>query len=620
MAKKINLIESFQGASVEVLLTESLSGTIRVRHKVLLLDVETGNGRVYPKSVVERAVKEARESMDKHELLCTVSGHPVEVFCEPDKASHYIIDSWIEDGYLWAESVVMGDTPEGAKLLGLIKNGACIGVSVRGVGSVTANRVTEYTYYGFDYVGTPSTGLRVMPDIVEDESIRESCTDRVTSYIKENNLVPAGRVTNNKGKNRMANVTYADFQATLKECMDMVSASKGMPDIAARIAMAEARVNSCLSGLDYNSAPFGQLSISESLSKWQSIKEASSVVNTSAEDRATSFEPSVGGQTEPVENKNSAAMKASAKEAADAVEDASEQVRKLQDELADAKSMNESLRNTVARVNAIALRESSKIQSMNALYKTQAKQLKEARKLLKEAAGQINESKNALVESTKRGAKLTEGLIQVRRDSMSLMGRLKKVQESAKSAKLGGLGAARRRKKIAEARSKNDNYDAWQFAREMMGDDAFIGETFNMFNEDQLEAFLLALGREYFADGDETEAEFNALMSESQKRSPVQARRLGGNKAPTKSRLTNLLSENTKLKTKIGKLQEDYEDMDRVAKELEKRIDNESPLEYEATNVAVALELALEESVTDNHSLKAQVRQLKEELRKANAK
>jgi hypothetical protein len=510
MVAKQTLIESLQDASITMLLTEGLAGTIRVRHKVLLLDVETGNGRVYPSKVVEKAIEEAQEMMKNHELLCTFSGHPPEVFPEPNIASHYIVDSWIEDGYLWAESVVMGDTKEGANLLGAIKNGASIGVSVRGVGSVTANRVTEYTYYGFDYVGTPSTGLRVAPDIIDDSSLRESGKCETTlSYIKENSLM---YTKNTKRGNHMANVTYEDFKQIINECVQLVESSKGAPDMAGRVQLAESKVQKALSLLDSSTAPFGEFSVSSELQKWSAIKESSVVSGNDA--KATSFEPSVGGNPEPIENKNSVAMKASTKESDGSEVGSTENNRRLEDELKEAQKLVAKYKQSAIQANKNVLRESAKQQGFNALYKTNVAALNKARNLLAEASSQLNASEGARKAVLLRNNQLTEGIIKLRKDAITAPSNV--------------------RSKIAESSS-------------------------------------------------------------------------GKRKAAQPASGNNLLRENMQLRKQVKRLQEEMQGMSDAAKELEKRIDNQSPLAAEATKVAAALELALEETLADNIALKARI-------------
>lgn len=415
---QIALCDKLVDAKIECQLTESFGGTIRIRNKALLLDKETGNGRIYPSEVVKKAIQEAASAFKSHELLCTVDGHPTTVFPEPDNASHYVVDSWIEDGYLWAESIVMGDTKKGKTLLGLIKNGASIGISVRGVGSVNGDRVSDYTYYGFDFVGEPSTGLRQRPDVIEDDSIRESQStksinaDKSIVYIKENNSDEQYKTRNHKNMLH----SYDAFRKVLEESKSFVSTSKTLTEKQSRISLAESKLANYMNNVDVATAPFGGVSITESYNEWRTFVE-SSVTNSSDNVSPTMFEPSVGGNPEPIENKNSMQMKDATKE--------SEDTQKLQDELVEAKSIIKNLTKSNINIQKNSLRESNKLIAMRTMGKMQQRKITESNKIIKQSHSLVNESVVKINSLVSERNKLRESLITTRKQALALSTGLK---------------------------------------------------------------------------------------------------------------------------------------------------------------------------------------------------
>jgi transposase-like protein len=263
----VRLIESLQTDTIEFTLMESNedSSILKIRNKALILDVETGNGRVYPSDVVATAIKEAKERMDNHECLGTVNGHPEDIYPEPDVTSHYVTKAWIEDGYLVTESVVMCNTHFGRTLKGLIESDAAIGVSVRGTGSVTGNRVTSYQFESFDFVGTPSTGLRVKPTILGSTQV-ESMKNKVVSYIKENNSKCTK--TNDMERKQMATMSFPEFKKIMTECIEHVKSAKNLTEANSRIAQVSSKISQ-LPTVDASTAPFGQESIRGVFKEWE---------------------------------------------------------------------------------------------------------------------------------------------------------------------------------------------------------------------------------------------------------------------------------------------------------------------------------------------------------------
>ena len=124
-------------------------------------DKQNGNGRVYPKSVLEREVNNYHKLVKEHRALGELD-HPEDSVINLKNASHLVTDIW------WDSDNVMGkvkvlDTPSGRILKDLISSGVKLGISSRGLGSVSESLNGEtvveddFQLICFDFVSEPST-------------------------------------------------------------------------------------------------------------------------------------------------------------------------------------------------------------------------------------------------------------------------------------------------------------------------------------------------------------------------------------------------------------------------------------------------------------------------------
>lgn len=117
----------------------------------LPLDIETGNGRTYPRRTVDRSLMEAAPGFLDKSLVCSANDHPEEVKPVPVAISHHITNAFIENGHLHIQAQI-APTHNGTSLMGLINEGYPIGISVRGTGNLdpTGRIVENYTFLGAD--------------------------------------------------------------------------------------------------------------------------------------------------------------------------------------------------------------------------------------------------------------------------------------------------------------------------------------------------------------------------------------------------------------------------------------------------------------------------------------
>ena len=152
------------------------------------------NERVYPKDVLAREMRAYVEGPVKEKRALGELDHPESSVINLQNASHNVVKCW------WEGDDVMGDieilpTPAGNILKALFGSGITIGISSRGMGSVSDN-ISEgtvevqddYELLCFDFVSTPSTqGAFLFP---EGKEIQEGKTKLPEyKYTNINNII-----------------------------------------------------------------------------------------------------------------------------------------------------------------------------------------------------------------------------------------------------------------------------------------------------------------------------------------------------------------------------------------------------------------------------------------------
>jgi hypothetical protein len=121
------------------------------------------NGRMYPRSIMEREVARYTEQyVDKGRALGEL-GHPDGPTVNLDRVSHKIVSLTCE-GNNWIGKAQILSTPMGKIAESLLKEGVCLGVSSRGIGSLRENIRGGYKEVGEDFM------LATAADIVADPS------------------------------------------------------------------------------------------------------------------------------------------------------------------------------------------------------------------------------------------------------------------------------------------------------------------------------------------------------------------------------------------------------------------------------------------------------------------
>jgi len=155
-------------------------------------DTPNKNGRIYPEVLLKRENEKYQTLIKKGGALNELN-HPSSSLIDLDRVSHSILETW------WDGKILMGKiklfTSPGWKKMGivstkgdqaamLIMNGATLGISSRGVGSLKSERgqnivQEDFELVCFDLVSSPSTpGAYVFNDPSDRDQYQESIQEK----------------------------------------------------------------------------------------------------------------------------------------------------------------------------------------------------------------------------------------------------------------------------------------------------------------------------------------------------------------------------------------------------------------------------------------------------------
>ena len=160
--------------SIEYLVEESKEGAKNYRIKGVFMQAEmkNRNGRMYPKSVLEKEVGRYNKEYVNQNRAFGELGHPDGPTVNLERVSHMITDLHPDGKNFIGEAKVM-DTPYGKIVKNLIDEGAKLGVSSRGMGSLEPRRdmqVVKDDFYlatAADIVADPSAPNAFVEGIME---------------------------------------------------------------------------------------------------------------------------------------------------------------------------------------------------------------------------------------------------------------------------------------------------------------------------------------------------------------------------------------------------------------------------------------------------------------------
>jgi hypothetical protein len=157
------------------------NGRLIVQGVVQRADAKNGNGRVYPKEILEREVQKYKDSFVKENRALGELDHPDSPIINLKNVCHNIKDVWWNGDDVMAKIEIL-TTPSGNILKELLLNGITVGISSRGMGSVkqlgeTVEVQDDFELLCWDFVSTPSTQGAFME--VVNESIKYDSTNQI---------------------------------------------------------------------------------------------------------------------------------------------------------------------------------------------------------------------------------------------------------------------------------------------------------------------------------------------------------------------------------------------------------------------------------------------------------
>ena len=199
-------------------LVEETNGKKNYKIKGVFLqsDIKNRNGRIYPKEILHKEVtRYNREFINKNRAFGEL-GHPDGPVVNLERVSH-MITKLHPDGQNFVGEAKIMNTPYGKIVKGLIDEGAQLGVSSRGMGSLQTRGGANYVGDDFylataaDIVAAPSA-----PDAVEEGGMEQREWVWDNGVLKERNLSAWKREIESAKRHALAEAKVKVFKNFLK--------------------------------------------------------------------------------------------------------------------------------------------------------------------------------------------------------------------------------------------------------------------------------------------------------------------------------------------------------------------------------------------------------------------
>lgn len=178
---------------VENILVEQRGKNLFIEGVFLQSNIQNRNGRVYPPEVLDKEVKRYNEKYVEKNRAFGELGHPEGPSINLERVSH-MIKSLKKDGDNYVgKAKIMTETPYGAIVNNLIKEGASLGVSSRGMGSVKetgGKNIVQDDFY-----------LATAADIVADPSAPDAFVNGIMEgkeWVWDNGIMKESKISEYK--------------------------------------------------------------------------------------------------------------------------------------------------------------------------------------------------------------------------------------------------------------------------------------------------------------------------------------------------------------------------------------------------------------------------------------
>ena len=203
---------------VEYITEEKESGKkdYKIRGIFMQADIKNRNGRVYPMEILNKEVTKYNKNFIKENRAFGELGHPDGPTVNLERVSHMITKLYPDGKNFIGEAKIM-DTPMGKIVKNLMDEGAKLGVSSRGMGSLDQRAGAQYVRDDF-YLATAA-------DIVADPSAPNAFVEGIMEgkeWIWDNGVIKEAeiaKIKRNIAKNqrRKANFEALEFANFLKK-------------------------------------------------------------------------------------------------------------------------------------------------------------------------------------------------------------------------------------------------------------------------------------------------------------------------------------------------------------------------------------------------------------------
>jgi len=173
---------------------ENNGGKIIMKGILQKSDTLNQNGRIYPKNVLEREVRNYQKFIIENRALGELD-HPDSSVVNLKNVSHIVREAHVDSDVVYGMVEIL-DTPSGKILQSLVESGVKLGISSRGVG--TTKKQGEYQVVQddfqlicWDFVSEPSTpgafmmaeGRQINPDELRNVFTKSDRIDRILNDI-----------------------------------------------------------------------------------------------------------------------------------------------------------------------------------------------------------------------------------------------------------------------------------------------------------------------------------------------------------------------------------------------------------------------------------------------------
>jgi len=178
---------------VEDIIVESKGNNLFIEGVFLQSNIQNRNGRIYPPEVLAKEVKRYTEKYVNQNRAFGELGHPEGPSINLERVSHMIKELRQDGDNFVGKAKIMTETPYGGIVKNLIKEGAKLGVSSRGMGSVKQEGKTNVVQSDF-YLATAA-------DIVADPSAPDAFVNGIMEgkeWVWDNGIMKESQISHYK--------------------------------------------------------------------------------------------------------------------------------------------------------------------------------------------------------------------------------------------------------------------------------------------------------------------------------------------------------------------------------------------------------------------------------------